>query len=121
MPVYGNYLLAPPYSLVKNIDIKTFKELQKVFNYAKLTFTHHTDELFCKSIKINNNIDKPIIATYDVGNTMMAVPTYTEELEVLIKDANKQLKKYNKGKYNNYKFDITGNWTTGGIIIMKKN
>ena len=120
MPIYGYGLVGAPWVRETKIEIKKFYKLVKIINQAKQSFDYSNDEVFCRSIKVNQSDENySYIAVYDKSKTGIDESTYIFRLEVLINEANLILSK-NK-KFENYKFDIMGYWTVGQIIIMKKN
>ena len=118
MPIYGNSISGDAWYIYKNITAKEFIDFAKIIIEAQHNFVYKHDEILLKSIKINTKLNNFTLASYDISKTNMDIATYQTKIEELIKEANRILSK--KHKYNNYKFDITGSWNIGKIIIMKK-
>ena len=118
MPIYGYGIMSAPWTIENELKKETLVKLRKIIRSAKSSFDHSNDQVFCSSIKDNVDMIEPYIASYDMSKTNMSVALYQSYMESLVQEANFILSK--KNKFNNYKFDIMGNWQIGKIIIMKK-
>lgn len=121
MPIYygsGGLLEPPPWSIDNDLSIKDLSKYKEILADAKRQFPHNHDGVFCSSVKLNQKYKKKFIAEFDMRTTNMQVGAYQMYLENLISTANQILKKKNK---NNVRFDIIGSYTSGYIIIMRKN
>ena len=116
MPIYGYGTNGAPWTICKQISIKLFYKLS--IEFKKVRIDNNLNQVFINSVIAEANESDLSVATYDYSKTNMDVYTYQSNLEQLINEANKKISK-NK-KYDNYKFDIMGNWTIGKVIIMQK-
>lgn len=110
---------AGEWEVIKNIELKDLTTLIKVFNNAMETSKFRYDKSFMHSIKLNILLDELWVATFDYSKSGIRYAVYQNQIEELIYEANLLLNK--KKKYINYKFDITGSYTIGKVVIMRKN
>ena len=126
MPIYGYHLIAEPWVLENQLRVKDLLKLQKYLK-AALDKEFPDDVNFRTSIRMQRaNSDGEYysyIASFDYSKSNIDQRYYTQKMERLINEANKAINtnRKEKIKYSNYKFDILGSWSTGFIIIMKRN
>ena len=116
MPIYTDKL--NPWKIAQKLSYKDLIKFQGILEKAKKDFFYNTDYNFTKSIETNYKLDSIYVASYDYSKTGISLESYVVRLQYLINEANRQLGRISK--YNNYKFDIIGNWGIGRIIIMEK-
>ena len=142
MPIYGDKLTSTQYKVVKNISVQEFKKLLNTFKRAKSTFPYKDKFYFLKSIELDEAgksvrwyNDKALIdVIFDTNyreNLKGKFPfiskfyndpklnindyNYCVMMESLINEANKNLPRNSK-----YRYDICGSWTNGKVIILEK-
>lgn len=117
MPVYGYGTIGAPWSVCKEMEKKKLNKLLMIFKKVESEFK--LNEVFLHSIIYNTKLESCYIAKYDMSKTNIDTYVYQSMLEKMVETANLILSK-NKG-FKDYKFDISGTWTIGKVIIMKKN
>ena len=122
MPIMGFGLLAASWSINTKLNTNQLSDFVKVLNRALHEFDYKDHTEFTHTIHLNITLNGYHIANYDAAKCILSFVQYKEMLESLIYKANYILiteKKYAK-KYKNYKFDVTGNWDDGQIIIISR-
>ena len=122
MPIAGFGLLTATWTIDRKLTTNRLADFVKVLNRAlhEFEFSEHTE--FTHTIHLNTTLVGSNIATYDAAKCILSFVQYKAMLEALIDKANYILivdKKYTK-KYRNHKFDVTGNWDDGEIIIISR-
>lgn len=113
MPIYNpNY---NTWKVCKSIKIKMFFNLVNKF---RETLHLSENKAFKESVHLNGDINECYIGIFDYSKSGITVAQYQNLMEDLIYRANVELAK--KKKFDNYKFDIYGSWTSGKIIILDK-
>lgn len=117
MPIYGFGVSGAPWTRCVEMKKETLAKFIEIFNKAKKPY-QVKNPAFYSSIKNNTQLVELYIASYDISKSNIPVGLYDNYLETLIQEANLLLS--SKKKYNNYKFDIMGNWEMGKVILMEK-
>jgi len=122
MPIAGFGLLAASWSINTKLSTNQMSDFVKVLNKALHEFEFSDHKEFTNTIHLNLSLDGYHIAKYDAAKCILSFVQYKGMLEALIEKANYILiveHKYAK-KYKNYKFDVTGNWDDGEVIIISR-
>ena len=122
MPIMGFGLMSIEYTIDNNLTNNQTADFIKVLTRASREYKFYDNKRFWATIHLNVGLEGSYIATYDIAKSGIPFATYKEILEELLNQANFILindKKLVK-KYRNYKFDVTGTWEDGKIIMTSR-
>lgn len=119
MPLYGEYYgKAKEKPKMKKLKVKQIIDFQIILNNAKHSFKYSDFSGFLKSISLNLEFKEDYIATFDYKkSTNISQEKYIICLEELINKCNELSSE--KFYPNKFRFDISGSWTRGNIIIIE--
>lgn len=113
MPIYGYGIIKAPWEIVNKMNITSLTKFIKIFS-SEMNIMRKKNPIFIRSINLNIRMDETFIATYDYSKIGYTEYQYQSDMEALIEAANKRINN------PNYKFDITGSFTSGKVILMHK-
>ena len=122
MPIMGYGLLSIQYTINNDLTTTQISDFCKVLLRASEEYEYKDNRKFWKTIHFNLGLEGSYIATYDIAKSGIPFISYKTILESLIEQCNFILindKKLVK-KYKGYKFDVSGTWEDGKIIIISK-
>lgn len=116
MPIYTTI---DNWEQVKDLKQGEIFQFRKIINDA-MSKNKDVSFMFKEGLTPNKDYREPYIYSYDINDTLMDRGEFVNNLERLIQYANQILAGSSMKYYQNYKFDIMGNWTEGRIILIKK-
>lgn len=122
MPIMGYGLLSIQYTINNDLTTTQISDFCKVLLRASEEYEYKDNRKFWKTIHLNLGLEGSYIGTYDIAKSGIPFISYKTILESLIEQCNFILindKKLVK-KYKGYKFDVSGTWEDGKIIIISK-
>ena len=123
MPIMGFGLMSIQYTIDNNLTTTQLADFIKVLNRARTEYEYKDNKKFWSTIKLNVGLEGSYLATYDIAKSGIPFATYKVILEALIEQCNFILINDSKlvKKYRNYKFDVSGTWEDGKIIMTSKS
>lgn len=103
------------YNIVKNPSKNECNMFRQFVRRAMQSFMYNYDTTFLQTIKVAND---PYLFEYTQYKGY-PIDKYSQELEELVLEANKQI--VASGKFKAYKLDLYGNWSAGHIVILRNN
>ena len=103
------------YNIVKNPSKNECNMFRQFVRRAMQSFMYNYDTTFLQTIKIAKD---PYLFEYTQYKGY-PIDKYSQELEELVLEANKQI--VASGKFKAYKLDLYGNWSEGHIVILRNN
>ena len=103
------------YNIVKNPSKNECNMFRQFVRRAMQSFMHNYDTTFLQTIKVAKD---PYLFEYNQYKGY-PIDKYSQELEELVLEANKQI--VASGKFKAYKLDLYGNWSAGHIVILRNN
>ena len=122
MPIAGFGLLSMEYTINNKLTNTQTADFIKVLIRASDEYEYRDNKKFWSTIKVNVGLEGSYIATYDIAKSGIPFVSYKTILEALIDRANFILVNDKKmvAKYRKFKFDVTGTWEDGKIIMTTK-
>lgn len=122
MPIMGFGLMSIEYTIDNDLTTNQLADFAKVLTRASREFEYADNKRFWHTIHLNLALEGSYIATYDIAKSGIPFASYKVILESLIERCNYILINDKKlvRKYRNYKFDVTGTWEDGQIIMTKR-
>lgn len=123
MPIMGFGLMSIQYTIDNNLTTTQLADFIKVLNRARTEYEYKDNKKFWSTIKLNVGLEGSYLATYDIAKSGIPFASYKIILEALIERCNYILINDSKlvKKYRNYKFDVSGTWEDGKIIMTSKS
>ena len=122
MPIMGFGLLSIQYTIKNDLTTTQIADFCKVLIKASDEYEYRDNKKFWKTIHLNVGLKDSYIATYDIAKSGIPFISYKTILESLIDKANFILINDKKmvNKYKGFKFDLSGTWEDGKIIMTAK-
>ena len=103
------------YNIVKNPSKNECNMFRQFVRRAMQSFMYNYDTTFLQTIK---EAKDPYLFEYNQYKGY-PIDKYSQELEELVLEANKQI--VASDKFKAYKLDLYGNWSGGHIVILRNN